>query len=1263
MNFQIIKPHRLVTICLFFAIISVVNTHAQTINPQYISIADGLSSTQVKAVFQDEFGLLWIGTTNGLQQYDGNTFKNFRSKPGDLNSLINNDVWDLTEDDQNNIWVATGSGISKYDRNNNSFTNYANVVDSNETEIQTGLVFNVFFDSQKRLWATSQFAGLIRYDPALDSWSRAMFQISDSSESSSSFLIGLAEDDLGNIWSGSREYGLYFLPPGDSLFRKAPISPSTNINFSEDFNHITSMYSDSTNTLWLTTRNGVYKYYPETGVVNTIKEYDYNSETIANNYNSIKPDRDGNIWISNNFRGVLKFNGLSDEYQEVDISGVAQLRGGGISSIFTDFIIDNSGIFWFGTLNEGLMKYDPISNPFRYYPIDETSMSGLSGGAFSLLVSKVRPNTVFIGTRGGWLNILNRETESIERYTYLHVNDMFGGSIRSIAENDDGSLWLGTWGDGLIETNSQYQEINRYTNDPQSFTGLSGNAVRVLKKHPNGDLWIGTDFGLNVLDADTKLIKRIQSVFTRTYPEQLYEFVNNQFTSDQAIASIVQVSDNADISQSANIETTGEYLVVATGEGDDNGMYDFGWLENDEGDIIWSAENMDDTFHAGGGIKNRGLIDFISLDKGTVHLRYKSDDSHSYDSWNVDAPSFINLWGITLIKIEDQNSQNDIHEYLQQPNNDIYINGSSIRDIHIDIRDNNILWVSDFGLTRIDLSDNSVQSFNHNPENPNSISSNLIFGIYQEPDRSLWLTTDQGLNHFDPETESVIAYTEEDGLPTNFTESVLPGENNGLWISTQNGLSQMISSESIGKVTFINYNASDGIGGENFIGLIAGKTDDGTFYFGGEHGLTEFSNIQANLTPPRMFISDLKISNESVLEMKENSPLTQSLFRTDHLDLTYNQNDLSFDFSALHFGNPQKNQYAHMLEGFDEDWIYDNRNFASYTNLEPGNYTFRIRGSNSDGIWNEEGKSVSISIASPWWRTLWAYSFYLMLLIGGFVLVDKVQRKRLLRKQIDRARVKELKHAKEIELAYENLKAAQEQLVQQEKLASLGQLTAGIAHEIKNPLNFVNNFSELSVELVEEAREEVNEKLSADSHQLTAILDDIEANLHKIHEHGSRADSIVKSMLEHSRGGSGKKEPTDLNGLVMEYVNLSFHGMRAGKNPINVDMEFELDEAIGEVPLVAEDFSRVIVNLCNNGFDAMREKLSAISDQPSASYHPKITVRTKSNGNNVTIEIEDNGPGIQDDIKDKILQPFFTTKKGTAGTGLGLSITNDIIKA
>ncbi len=243
----------------------------------------------------------------------------------------------------------------------------------------------------------------------------------------------------------------------------------------------------------------------------------------------------------------------------------------------------------------------------------------------------------------------------------------------------------------------------------------------------------------------------------------------------------------------------------------------------------------------------------------------------------------------------------------------------------------------------------------------------------------------------------------------------------------------------------------------------------------------------------------------------------------------------------------------------------------------------------------------------------------------------------------------------------EDLKAAQQQLVQQEKLASLGQLTAGIAHEIKNPLNFVNNFSSVSLELIDEALEEIEKLEKSDiSEDIADILVSVKGNLTKIHDHGTRADRIVKSMLLHSRGGSGKMDSTDFNAMIQEYSSLAYHGMRAGKNAISVDIDFNFDESIGKINLITEDFSRVVLNLCNNAFDAIRDKSKDAGDE---NFLAKVTITTSKVDDLVQLIVEDNGSGIPEDIRDKILQPFFTTKKGTEGTGLGLSITNDIVKA
>jgi signal transduction histidine kinase len=237
-----------------------------------------------------------------------------------------------------------------------------------------------------------------------------------------------------------------------------------------------------------------------------------------------------------------------------------------------------------------------------------------------------------------------------------------------------------------------------------------------------------------------------------------------------------------------------------------------------------------------------------------------------------------------------------------------------------------------------------------------------------------------------------------------------------------------------------------------------------------------------------------------------------------------------------------------------------------------------------------------------------------------------------------------------------NLKSAQSQLIQSEKMASLGELTAGIAHEIQNPLNFVNNFSELSNELIVEMNEEID---NGNTDEVKALASDIKQNLEKIHHHGKRADSIVKGMLQHSQKGSGRKEPTDINALAEEYLSLAYHGFLAKDDTLNASFVTDLDRNIGSVNLVQKDISKVLLNVYNNAFYALAEK----QKKESGDYQPTVTLTTIKKENTIEIRVKDNGTGIPDNIKEKIFQPFFTTKPTGQGTGLGLSLSFDIVKA
>ncbi|GAA0877547.1 hypothetical protein GCM10009119_05150 [Algoriphagus jejuensis] len=1402
----------------------------QTIEPAYLSVADGVASPTVNAVIQDSFGLIWIGTANGLQKYDGYKFQTFKNIPGNASSLQNNFVWALLEDDNHDIWVSNNRGVSKYIRKTNEFKNYDFAPTFNFTPNSEVAGFKFLIDSQNRLWLTSITVQLALYDPGTDAWNYANYELPNAAESvHTGFSPALAEDHNGDLWLSTPTNGLMRQKKLEKAFKPVPTDKFGGINFVDD-DLITGLYADQSNTLWMTTRNGVYKYDIKTETFKTLKEYESRVGEIWNNWNMIAADPQGNIWISNNFRGMLKFDGISDHYTEIEIAGKVIMRTYGWNITLTQFMIDQSGIFWIGSRESGLVKYDPVNKPFQYLGHDVSNPNSLSaGGVFGIQASKITPGRVYVGSRGNGLTVYDPLQQSFERVTFKVEEDFFGGSARSIAEASDGSLWLGTWGDGVIELDKNYKEIRRYKTDSTDENTISNNQVRALKPDGKGQVWIGTNSGLNILDTKTNTIKRVASKQTRQYPDEVVAEVEKLIATDQKIASIEKIVDNQNLSESFEISKSGTYWLMAVGEIDGVSRADYGWIENEVKDTVWLMGDFDHTYYAGGDPKNRVELGSVQLEPGKYTLRYLTDDSHAFDKWNADKPNQTALYGIAVLNSQDGNE----FQFLQTPQlpeqEELVINGINVNDIEIAGK---YVWVATAGtgLDRIDPATNQVKHFAHDPLDNSSLIFDNILDIHADSQGMIWLATQEGLNKLDPATDTFIRYTEADGLATNLIQGIVEGDDGEMWIASQSGLSQMVTNENLGKITFINYNSSDGLGADVFLSLASTRAADGRFYFGGEHGLTTFSSISSNKTPPSIIISNLFISNKSIIDMKENSPLTESLLATESITLDFYQNNLAFEFAALHYANPQKNQYAHMLKGYDEDWIYDNRNFVGYTNLDPGEYELLVRASNAYGIWNEEGKSLKITILAPWWKTWWAYLSYVFIAGLLAVTIGRVQRRRVVDRERQQSAIREAnfkaeaqkERRKNIELiseigkditsslsiqniintvylhvnklmdasvfgigifnkttqslefpatkengttlpaytyslddknrpaswcyknkkeilsndfendhhhyievipavaagdntqslvylplinkdkivgvltaqsfeknaytdfhleilrsiatyaalaidnaeAYRNLKSTQAQLIQSEKMASLGELTAGIAHEIQNPLNFVNNFSEVSEELIDELKEELADGNSESVSEILAFLKD---NISKINHHGKRADSIVKGMLQHSRKSEGKKESTDLNQLAEECLGLSYHGLRAKDKSFQADFKTDLEPNLPKVEVIRQDLGRVLLNLINNAFYAVDEK--AKSGTASPDYQPRVTVSNVQslpvNGTlgQIQISVSDNGHGIPETIKDKIFQPFFTTKPAGSGTGLGLSLSYDIVRA
>ncbi|MNX39500.1 Sensor protein FixL [compost metagenome] len=565
-----------------------------------------------------------------------------------------------------------------------------------------------------------------------------------------------------------------------------------------------------------------------------------------------------------------------------------------------------------------------------------------------------------------------------------------------------------------------------------------------------------------------------------------------------------------------------------------------------------------------------------------------------------------------------------------------------------------VWFLTNNGLFLYNYGADKVERYGFDKKKGDILRSQDINSLYEDKDGIVWVGAwGGGLNRYNIETKKIKTYTTGDGLPSMSVQGILPDEKNeALWLSTFEGISRFSVKEEL----FNNFSLEDGIQGRLFADGSYIRTSGGLLFFGGNNGITVFNpdDITKNSLPPKVFITDFKIgelsiySNLDVLKKKVSN-------KPKNIALKFDQNNIAIDYIGIHYANPTKNKFAYKLENYDSNWReVGNIRTAYYYNLPPGDYVFHLKVANSNGVWNESGASVAFSISPPWWLTWWAYTLYGIFFIVLMVLIDRFQRKRLLEKEHALAKEKELAHAREIEKAFNTLKTTQIQLIQSEKMASLGELTAGIAHEIQNPLNFVNNFSEVSLELIDEMQEEMEK---GDASEANAIAADIKQNLEKINYHGRRADSIVKGMLQHSRSGNNVKEPTNINKLADEYLRLAYHGLRAKDKSFNADLVTDFDENLPKINVLTQEIGRVLLNLFTNSFYATHQRQKKSGEE----FRPMVSVKTALKDKGIEIIVKDNGIGIPEAIKDKIMQPFFTTKPSGEGTGLGLSLSYDIV--
>jgi signal transduction histidine kinase/ligand-binding sensor domain-containing protein len=1027
--------------------------------------------------------------------------------------------------------------------------------------------------------------------------------------------------------------------------------------------NVSDVLTDLNGVLWVATSNALNQFDSGT---NRFFRYAHNpndSTTIPSGIiGSLHQTRNGTLWVGMNNGELASMDIATGRFTRHHLDRSRYMRNAPGTFVVTGLAEDSAGRLYVGIAGGGIHVLDShTGKSLDHWVNDPSDPESIPNNIISSLFVD-RDDVLWVGYRarltaelgsppiGSESGLFRRflKTGETRIYTYRGARQPAWWVLLSdMRQTRDGVVWI---------TNSagNSNSLARYLPESDSFqitTYEAGNPNSLpwsyatsLYEDKDGILWVGTSRGLAKSDRS-----RLQLDAFTAVPNDPFDLLNLHY-------GILEVRDNV------------FWL-------NNDGLNAYEWDRTTgttrslpyEGSILMPDTRGTNTGRQAGVFDGKRTVWFNSVDNV-----YSSIDVLTLETTPL-FPISPNFQTSTLLALEWMpdstiwiSSTEGVKEYdpVSKTVKQVDVNAT----LHlIEIGPTGTVWAMDINglldststlsgnlLGRMDLNANQFIPVTITPQYREVLAQGIIHWFIEARDGTLWFGRNDGLVRYVPSTETFTLFDKSKGLSYFNVYTIIEDVAGFLWMSTEHSISRFDPKTE----RFRHFEKEDGLRPFRMNRGSAFLRKNGEILFGGVGGVNIFhpASIRDLSTVPRILITDVNVAG---------SPRQNN----GDVAIDWDDNEISIEYVSVNFRNTSRTTYSYKLEGYHTNWVdAGDRRIIQFTNLPPGKYTLMVNATNAEGLVSEVPASLSIRILPPWWRTWWAYGFYSLMFAGIVYGVDRTQRRRLIRKEREEVREKELAQAKEIEkayqnleLAHENLKSAQEQLVQQEKLASLGQLTAGIAHEIKNPLNFVNNFSEVSLEMVDEAIEEVRQ-IGNNKHaeETINILTDIKANLDKIHQHGTRADGIVKSMLMHSRGNSNTKEPTDLNGLIREYVNLSYHGMRAGKHPIDVDIELKVDESVGEIPLIAQDFSRVILNLCNNAFDAMGENREQNGGGASI---PKLTVRTSRDAEKITIEIEDNGPGIPDDIKDKILQPFFTTKKGTQGTGLGLSITHDIIKA
>jgi serine phosphatase RsbU (regulator of sigma subunit)/ligand-binding sensor domain-containing protein len=795
-----------------------------------------------------------------------------------------------------------------------------------EQGLSQSVVTCILQDSRGFLWFGT-LDGLNKYDGY--SFTIYKHEAQNANSLSDNSITAIYEDHLGRLWIGTRD-GLNCFDRKTERFTHYRHDPANPHSLSH--NNITAIREDRTNSenwLWVGTLGGglnlfdraaqqFFHYLPGANNPNGPTGVALSSNEVR----AIHFDKAGAMWVGTSEglnRLVLeKRDGVMPPPVQITHFKNNPNDPNSLShNLVWAIYEDRTGYLWLATFGGGLNKFDPVSGQFKRYTHDPANANSLSHNTVRPICEDPLRGTLWIGTSGG-LDEFDTTTETFVHHKHdpANSNSLSNNDVWSVYEDKSGTLWAGTYGGGINKFSEAKEKFVHYKNDPTNPNSLGHNMVMSICEDRTGTLWVGTGGG-GLYQYEARKQRFIRYRHDPANPHSL---------SNNGVAAIYEDKSGT--------------LWIGTGE---------------------------------------GLDKFDHARRRFVHYRHDPSDPTSLSAKGVSTiyeDHNGTLWigtGIGGLNKLDR-ATGRFTRYQYDPANANSLSDNMVYAVYEDAAHE--LWIGTAGgLNKFDRVAERFSRYQHDPANPHSLSNNRVFSLYADSS-TLWIGTwGGGLDKFDKATGRFAHFTEKDGLPNGVIYGILgdPALRDGnLWLSTNNGLSEFNPHAK----AFRNYNADDGLQSNEFNQGASFKNKNGEMFFGGINGFNRFypEKVKNNPHAPPIVLTAFKKFDKLV-------KLDTSIAEIKRIKLSYRDNFFSFAFAALDYTNPEKNQYAYKLEGFDEDWIYcGTRRYASYTNLDGGTYVFRVKGANSDGVWNERGIALHVIVTPPFWKTWWFVSLSTLLL-------------------------------------------------------------------------------------------------------------------------------------------------------------------------------------------------------------------------------------------------------------------------------------------